>query len=120
MPGLYRKLTVWQKAVVLVENVYGLTNKFPTYETTNLVDQMRRSSLSIPANIAEGQYRFSKNQNKQFLRIAYGSCAELDTQITIAKKLGYLRTEEAEFAEGIIDEIMRMLNSMIKKKILTD
>ena len=114
MPGLYRKLIVWQKAMALVEQVQRITRLLPSYEKYNLSDQMSRASFSIPSNIAEGQYRFSKNQNRQFLRIAYGSCAELDTQITIAKKLGYIKAEQMKVCEELLDEIMRMLNSMLK------
>ncbi len=114
MSGLYRKLIVWQKAMQLVEEVHQITKRLPVYEKANLIDQISRSSISIPSNIAEGQYRFSKNQNKQFLRIAYGSCAELDTQLTIVKRLGYVEEHEIDTCEKLLDEIMRMLNSMLK------
>jgi four helix bundle protein len=116
MPGLYKKLIVWQKSMLLVEEVHRLTKRFPVYEKTNLIDQMHRSSMSIPANIAEGQYRFSKNQNSQYLRIAYGSCAELDTQIAIAEKLSYVVSADTQRCIELLDEVMRMLNSMLKKQ----
>ncbi len=103
--------------MLLVEEIYRLTAKFPTFEMMALTDQMRRASMSIPSNIAEGQYRFSTTQNRQYLRVAYGSCAELDTHIAIAQQLHYLTPEDVQTAAGLLDEVMRMLNSMLKRKL---
>ena len=102
--------------MMLVESVYFFTKKFPPYEANNLMLQMQRAVVSIPSNIAEGQYRFSQTQNRQFLKIAYGSCAELETQVQIAVSLGYIRGQEAERLLKLIDEILMMLNKMILRK----
>src|SRR3989344_5311138 len=82
----YKELIVWQKSVELVEHIYHLTKKFPKEEVYGLVSQMRRASVSIPSNIAEGRLRRSKKDFIQFLQIAFGSGAELETQIIISKK----------------------------------
>ena len=87
MINSYRELIVWQKSIELVVAVYNLTAKFPKEEAYGLTSQMRRSAVSIPSNIAEGRSRGTKKDFTQFLRISYGSGAELETQIIIAKKL---------------------------------
>ena len=117
MPGLYRKLIVWQKSMLLVEEVYRLTGQFPVREANGITSQMRRAAVSIPSNIAEGQYRFALTQNKQYLRVAYGSSAELDTQILIAQKLGYFGTLDTQICEALLDEVMRMLNVLLQRKV---
>jgi four helix bundle protein len=83
----YRDLTVWQKAIELVIKIYALTDKFPTEERFGLTSQMRRAAVSIPSNIAEGNFRRSTKDYVQFLKIAFGSGAELETQLEIIKRL---------------------------------
>ena len=83
----YRDLIVWQKAVELSVAVYGLTEHYPKEEIYGLISQMRRASVSIASNIAEGRYRGTRKDFCQFLRIAFGSGAELETQIEISKRL---------------------------------
>ena len=100
----------------LVETIYRITNRFPATEEKNLVSQMRRSAVSIPSNIAEGQYRFSTKQNIQFLKVAYASCAELETQTQIAHMLGYIAVAEKDLLQDDLEEILRMLNALLHRK----
>lgn len=109
----HTELTVWQKGVDLVVYVYESTSRFPSDERFNLVSQIRRSAVSIPSNIAEGYGRKSKKEFSQFLRIAYGSSAELETQIEISYRLGLLKEKEyTEIREQIIT-VRKMLNKLM-------
>jgi len=110
----YRDLDVWKRSIELVKKVYLMTKEFPKDEIYGLVNQMRRSAVSIPSNIAEGKTRQYKNEYIQFLYIALGSCAELETQVAISKELSYLKREiETELLEEI-DHICRMTRNLIK------
>jgi four helix bundle protein len=111
----YENLTVWQKSMDLVVEVYNLTDKFPKSELYGLSSQMRRAAVSVPSNIAEGQRRNHKKEFVQFLSIAYGSGAELEMQIKICKRLKQLHVADYTQTEGLLDEIMKMLNSLIRK-----
>ena len=86
----YKELTVWQKSIELVVEVYELTDKFPKVEMYGLISQMRRSAVSIPSNIAEGCARQNNKETIQFLYVSLGSIAELETQLLIAKELNYI------------------------------
>jgi four helix bundle protein len=110
----YRDLIVWQKSIGLVLEVYFLTENFPKEEIYGLVSQMRRSAISIPSNIAEGRFRGTKKDFVQFLRIAYGSGAELETQIEISKRLPKTKKINYSKAESLLMEVMKMLNAMIR------
>ena len=88
--GNHRKLIVWQEAMNLVEMIYRTTARFPGEELYGLVAQLRRSAVSVPSNIAEGAGRNSRRELMQFVGIASGSLAELDTQLEIAARLGYI------------------------------
>jgi len=111
----YRQLNIWKKGIELVKEIYKLTEGFPKEEMYGLVAQMRRSAISIPSNVAEGFKRHHNKEYKQFLYITLGSCAELETQITISKELRYVQ----ENAEGrlleILDHVGRMISNLIKK-----
>jgi four helix bundle protein len=111
----YRDLLVWQKGVALVVLVYKETSKCPKEEVFGLTSQMRRCAVSIPSNIAEGKMRESQKEFKRFLYIAYGSGAELETQIEIAKKLSYMQNSSYNQIEQNLSEIMKMLNVMISR-----
>jgi four helix bundle protein len=111
----YRDLIVWQKSIELVKHVYSLTQKFPKHETYGLADQLRRCSVSVPSNIAEGQARQHTGEFRHFLYIALGSISEVDTQIIIAEQLGYIATEEARQLEGQIVELKKMLRALIAR-----
>ncbi|MBF0385823.1 MAG: four helix bundle protein [Candidatus Omnitrophica bacterium] len=86
----YKELKIWQGGIEIVKEIYILTNKFPEYELYNLTSQIRKSAISIPSNIAEGFKRYHNKEYKQFLFISLGSIAELETQLIIAKDIGYL------------------------------
>ena len=116
----YKDLTVWQKSMDLVTEIYNLTEKFPKSETYGLVSQMQRSAVAIPSNIAEGQKRNYSKEFLQFLYISYGSGAELETQLEICKRLPKLKNLEYNKAEQLLNEVMKMLNvltSSLKKKL---
>jgi four helix bundle protein len=111
----YRDLRVWQRGIELVKEVYKLTQEFPKGETFGLVNQMRRSAVSIPSNIAEGQSRRHPGEFRQFLFMALGSSAELDTQLVIAKELDYITEEQAQLMCNLIIEIRKMAYKLISK-----
>lgn len=108
----YESLIVWQKSMDLVVEVYELVNKFPKEEIYGLVAQMRRCAVSIPSNIAEGSRRGSKKDFRHFILNAYGSGAELETQLKIAKRLSFGVEPDYTRADKLLDEVMRMLNTM--------
>ena len=111
----YRDLIVWQKAMDLVVHIYDLTQHFPKAEQYGLTSQMRRASVSIPSNIAEGRRRSTKNDYLHFLRISYGSGAELETQLEIAKRLSTTKKLDYQKVDVLLSEVMRMLCSILKK-----
>ena len=111
----YRELIVWQKSIQLVKLVYDNTKSFPKDEQYGLTNQIRRSAVSIPSNIAEGYGRFQTNDNIRFLQIARGSLFELQTQIEIAKMLEYLTENNFKLITELTIEIEKMINSMINK-----
>lgn len=90
----YRDLRVWQKGIDLTERVYELTRGFPSEEKFGLISQLRRAAVSLPSNIAEGWGRNSTGAFIRYLRIAHGSLTEIETQVTIAHRLGYLSESE--------------------------
>ena len=111
----YRDLKVWRKGIELVKEVYELTKRFPANETYGLANQLGRSSVSVPSNIAEGQARQHTGEFRQFLYIALGSAAEVDTQITIARELGYIEQADAGCIQDRIDELLRMTYGLIAR-----
>jgi len=110
----YKDLTVWQKSMKLTTDIYKLTSNYPKTEVYGLVSQMRRSAVSIPSNIAEGSRR-KGNDTKQFLRVAYGSGAELETQLELSQNLGFASATQTKVVNSLLEEVMRMLNVMINK-----
>jgi four helix bundle protein len=111
----YRDLLVWQKAMVLAKQVYGMTRGFPGDERFGLIVQMRRAAVSVPSNIAEGQVRQGRKEFVQFLSHAEGSLAELDTQLTLAVDLGYCQDPDAHPSVALIAELQKMLASLRQK-----
>ena len=107
----YKDLIVWQKSVELVVAVYTLTNQFPKSELYGLSAQMKRAAVSIPSNIAEGRRRRGQKSFKYFLVIAYGSGAELETQVEIAKRLSF--GGEYQPVDSLLLEVMKMLNKIL-------
>lgn len=111
----YRDLDVWQKTIELIKLIYAETKDFPKEETYGLVSQMRRSAISIASNIAEGKTRQHINEYIQFLYIALGSCAELETQIIVSQELLYFKNKEVIVFLEKLDHIARMTRSLIKR-----
>jgi len=109
----YKELIVWQKAVDLVTEIYTATSKFPREEVFGLTSQLRRCAVSVPSNIAEGQGRATKGEFIQFLSHARGSLFELETQLCIAGKLGYLSPERAQGLAIRAGEVARILNGLL-------
>ena len=113
----FKDLIVWQKAMELVTEVYCLVKKLPKEELFSLSDQIRRAVISIPSNIAEGHGRNSTKEFIQFLAIAKGSKAELETQLLICVKINYLNNSDIETAINLINEVGKMLNALQKSLI---
>jgi four helix bundle protein len=114
MSNSYRDLIVWQKARLLVRDVYSATKHFPTDERYGLVSQLRRAGVSVVANIAEGQGRSTPGEFHHFLGMAKGSLTELETELMIANDLEYLRPEEAKDLPAKCDEVARLLNGLMQ------
>ncbi|MEI6346299.1 MAG: four helix bundle protein [Bacteroidota bacterium] len=108
----HKKLDVWNKSIQLVVEIYNLTNTFPKEEIYGLTSQIRRSAVSIPSNIAEGSARKGDVETIQFLHIALGSMAELETQLIISQKIGYIKNIE-EVSNKLL-EIKQMTLGLIK------
>ncbi|OXB24974.1 four helix bundle protein [Flavobacterium tructae] len=111
----FRKILVWQKSISLVTKIYKVTNRFPKEEMFGLTSQIRRSSISVPSNIAEGSGRESTKEFLRFLFISLSSLFEMQTQLEIAKNIIYINEEEFNLLYEDSREIERMLASLIKK-----
>ncbi len=112
----YKDLIVWQKSIDLCTEVYRVTNKYPKEERFGLVDQTRRAMVSIPSNIAEGNGRSKEtHEYKHFLRIAYSSAQEVETQLIIARNLKFIDKKDFEEISAKLVEILKMLNYFIYK-----
>ncbi len=111
----YRELKVWQKSMDLVEKVYTLISMFPKEEKYGLISQIQRSSVSIPSNIAEGAGRNSNKEFVHFLGIANGSTNELNTQLILSNRIGYITDKDLEDTNKLITEIEKMNFGLIKK-----
>jgi four helix bundle protein len=109
----YKELIVWQKSFELTKKIYQLTSKIHKEEQFGLISQMRRCSVSIPSNIAEGYGRFSKKYFLNFIKISMGSLLELETQVLLSKDLELV--SETKEIEDYITEIKKMLSTLIKK-----
>lgn len=112
--GGYKNLKVWGLAIVFVTEIYLVTKKYPEDEKFGLVTQMRRAAVSIPSNIAEGQCRATKKDFLNFLRIAYASGAEVETQLIISRNLTYIDAAEYEKIHAMLEEVSRMLAGLMK------
>lgn len=109
----YKELIVWQKSMDMVVEVYKLVNKLPNEELYSLSSQIRRAAVSVPSNIAEGQKRNSTKEFAQFLSFAKVSNAELQTQLLICTRLGFMTENDIKTAYDLTVEIDRMLNKII-------
>ena len=111
----YKDLIVWQEAHKLVVEIYAVTRDFPKEEIFGLTNQIRRASVSITSNISEGFNRGSQKEKIQFYFIALGSLAEIESQLLIARDVGYLKHSIFDKIETQITIIQRLLNALIKK-----
>ncbi|TPG42136.1 four helix bundle protein [Flavobacterium pectinovorum] len=111
----FRDLLIWQKSMNLVTQIYQLTNSFPKEEIYGLSSQIRRCSVSIPSNIAEGYGRDGNNDYLRFLNISISSLFEMQTQLEISFNLKYLNENQFNKINGESREIERMLSSFIRK-----
>ena len=111
----YRGLTVWQKSMGLVTQLYGVTRTFPKEETYGLTAQIRRCAVSVPSNIAEGYGRRSTKDYVRFLQMAIASLYELQTQLEIASNLQYIASNGFQDVYESTREIERMLSSLVSK-----
>ena len=113
MGDSYRDLIAWRKAMEFVTQIYKATTAFPPDERYGLTNQLRRAAVSVPSNIAEGQARFSPREFHHFLSQARGSLVEIETQLMIARNLGYLSEEQAEGLLTQAAELGRIINGLL-------
>ncbi len=111
----YKDLFVWQRSIQMTLAIYRATQAFPSDERFGLISQLRRASVSVASNIAEGYGRQTTGEYKQFLGMARGSNSEVQTQLLIAGELGYGTPEAIAHAEGLSEEVARMLVSLMQK-----
>jgi four helix bundle protein len=109
----YRELIAYRKAYQLTLDIYQATRKFPKEELFGIVSQMRRSAVSIPCNIAEGYCRNHRKEYVQFLNIAFGSCGELETLLSLSKDLGYLAQSDFNTFDEQLKDVSRLLWKLI-------
>ncbi len=113
MAETYRDLIAWQKAMALVVEIYRATQAFPPEERYGLTSQLRRAAVSMPSNIAEGKGRYAAGDTVHFMVQARGSLLEVETQVLIARTLGYLTDHDAEALLRRTEELGRILNGLI-------
>jgi four helix bundle protein len=111
--GSFRNLKVWQLAMLLVEDVYRVTTTFPVQERFGLTSQLRRAAVSVPSNIGEGKRRKREKVFAHHLDIALGSQGELEVQLELAKRVGFLRERDYSRLQSQTEEVGRMLNGLI-------
>jgi four helix bundle protein len=112
MGHAFRELNVWKKSIDLTVLVYELTREFPREETYGLTSQMRRASVSVASNIAEGSARGTRRDFRQFIKLAHSSNCELQTQLVISHRLGFGGEKEREQVESLSNEIGKMLGGL--------
>ena len=112
----HKELIVWQKSMNLTQKVYEVTAFFPYDEKYGLVSQMRRCAISITSNIAEGYGRDSDKELVNFLYISVGSCNELDTQLELSKRFGFVEEQLFRETDSLNQEVLKMLKSLIYRR----
>ena len=110
----YRDLQVWQRSMQLATRIYQVTQKFPSEERFALTNQLRRASVSVPSNLAEGHARFGPGEFSRFISIAMGSVAEIETQILLSTDLGYIRGDLSRELLTDLETIGKMLRGLAK------
>ena len=116
----YRKLIAYKKAKEVVKKTYKLLKKFPPEERYAMCDQLRRASISVTSNIAEGVNRFSVKDKAHFIEIAYGSLMEVSSQFEVAEELGYITTADRQNMDVLIEEDARLLSGLLNSYKPTD
>lgn len=111
----FKGLSVWKRAYELALEVYSCSGGFPQSEAFGLASQMRRAAVSVVSNIAEGYGRGHRTEYMQFLRMAYASAGELETQLLLSKDLGYLSQDGFDRASSLLLEVQKMLGSMLRR-----
>ena len=113
--GTYKDLTVWQKSMILARRIYEITARYPEDERFGMVSQMRRCSVSIPSNIAEGYGRETEREHSHFLFISLGSSNELETQLILSYGFQYVGEQDYQEIVDLNSEVNKMLSSLIYK-----
>jgi four helix bundle protein len=111
----YKELDIWKRSAEVAIEIYNISKIFPREELYGLTSQIRRASVSIPSNIAEGFNRYHNKEFRQFLYVSLGSCAEVETQLFIAQRLNYINKEKTNKLTEELGTIGKMINSLIKK-----
>ena len=113
--GSYRDLDVWQFAMEIVIEIYRVTRAFPPEEKFGLIAQLRRAAVAIPSNIAEGRNRLGSAEFRQFVSIARGSVAEVETQLAVAVALGFVGADDIASLASRLDELSKMLFGLYRR-----
>ncbi len=108
----FEKLLVWQESRLLVKDIYVLLKKYPQYEQFALCDQIRRASISVPSNIAEGNTKHSSKEKIRFLDIAYGSLMEVYCQLLLSNDLNYIDSDDLKSIKTQIDKVSKLLSGL--------
>jgi four helix bundle protein len=111
----FEDLIIWQKSIVLTKQIYVITRKFPKEVIYGLSNQLRRASVSVASNIAEGYGRITRNDYKRFLSFSFGSSFEIQTQLIIAMEIGLINNEDFNESMMLSKEISAMLYAIMKK-----
>jgi four helix bundle protein len=109
----FKELSVWKLGVEIVTEIYKVTRSYPSEEKFGIISQMRRAAVSIPSNVAEGFNRRHSKEFARFLGIAQGSCGELETQLEISLRLGFINLQQIERLFEKMDHEQKMLNKLI-------
>ena len=116
----FKELEIWKKSCIFCKDIYKVTADFPDVEKFGLVNQLRRASISVPSNIAEGASRESSKEFSRFSEIANGSCYEIETQLLISNDLDFIGTKKLERLQAELESIIKMISkfrSIIKSRI---
>ncbi len=105
----FRKLEIWKQCVLLVTEIYKITNTFPNHERFGLISQMQRAAVSCPTNIGEGSAKSSNKDFARFLEISHGSLIELETELIVSNNLGYLDNNKLNDIQDKITELQKMI-----------
>jgi four helix bundle protein len=116
MVGSYRDLEVWKLGIEIADHTFRVTEAFPRREQYGLASHMRKTSVSIPSNIAEGYARQHRKENRQHCYVSLGSCSELETQLIISRRRSYVPDEEYNALAGQLDRESRMLKNLTRSQ----